>query len=118
MINKRHSHGCHFGAFEGEEGIFVAGGFNGTDYLSSAEFYFPTVDTWRVIGSLNTARRYCPMTMLDNQIMFGGGYPGPKASLETWNGTSWVESTIRLSLGRARHAAVSIKAGKLLCKTE
>ena len=76
------------------------------------------MDSWRAIGSLNTARRYCLMTKLDNQILFGGGYPGPMASLETWNGTSWVELTTSLSVGRARHAAVGIKAGKLLCRTE
>ena len=102
LINKRHSHGCHVGAFEGEEGIFVAGGFNGTDYLSSAEFYFAAMDSWRALGTVNTARRYSPMTMLGDQVVFGGGYPGPMASLEAWNGTSWVELTSRLSVGRAR----------------
>ena len=118
LIDKRHSHGCHVGAFEGKEGIFVAGGFNGTDYLSSVEFYIVALDSWHAIGSLNTARRYCPMTILGEQIMLGGGYPGPMASLEAWNGTSWVELTMKLSVGRARYAAVSIKAGKLLCRTE
>ena len=117
LINKRHGHGCHVGSFEGEEGIVVGGGFNGTDYLSSAEFYSTALDSWRTIGSLNTARRYSPMTMVGDRIIFGGGYPGPMPTVETWNGTGWIELTTRLRLGRARHAAVSVKAGKLLCRT-
>ena len=59
--------------FEEEERIFTGRGLTGTDYLSSADFYFAAVDSWRAIGSLNTEHRYCPMSMLGGQIMFGGG---------------------------------------------
>jgi len=115
MIERRYSHGCHAGVFERQEGIYVAGGRDGRGLLlASAEFYDPATDMWQAIGPLNTARANFPMTMLGKQLIVSGGDPGPLASVETWNGTSWVELD-NLKVGRDYHAAVSIKAGKLSC---
>jgi len=115
MIERRYSHACHAGVFERQEGIYAAGGRDGRgQLLASAEFYNPATDMWQAIGSLNTARANFPMSMLGKQLIVSGGDPGPLASVETWNGTSWVELD-NLKVGRDYHAAVSIKAGKLSC---
>ena len=93
MIEKRWSHGCHIGAFEHQEGIFVAGGNDERGLvLASAEFYNPEANVWCAIGSLKTARAYFPMTKLGKQLIISGGESaGPLASVETWNGSSWDE---------------------------
>ena len=117
MIEKRWSHGCHLGVFERQEGIYVAGGNDERGlHLASAEFYNPETDVWQAIGSLNTARANFPMTKLGKQVIVSGGEAAgdPLAGVETWNGTSW-EELDKLRVGRAYHAAVTIKAGKLSC---
>ena len=105
MIAKRSSHGCHVGFFEGEEGIFVAGGRDdlGND-LASAEFYNPATDKWQALGSLNTGRVYSPMTMLGQRLIVSGGSPHYLTSVEAWNGTGWNELD-SLKVGRV---AISI----------
>ena len=51
------------------------------------------------------------MTMLGDEVLASGGKPELLTSLETWNGTTWVERVDHLVLGRVYHAAVSIQAG-------
>ena len=63
MKEERRSHGCHAGVFEGQEGIYVAGGANGNGDLTSAEFYNLADDKWQQIGSLNVGHAYFRMTM-------------------------------------------------------
>ena len=106
MIDKRSSHGCHVGVFEGEEGIYAAGGRDdsGND-LASAEFYNPATDTWKALGPLNTARVYSPMTMLGQKLIVSGGSPHYLTSVEAWDGTGWDEVD-NLKVGRA---SLSIK---------
>ena len=113
MLERRYAHSCHVGVFEGQEGIYVAGGI---DALSSAEFYNPQLDIWEEIASLTTQRYFASMTMLGGDLIVSGGSPGPLSSVETWNGSNWVEmDDQRLEMGRSFHAAVSIKAGVLSC---
>ena len=122
MSQKRYLHACHGGVFDGQEGIYVAGGSGGggvTDEpLASAEFYIPAQDIWQEIGSLITVRTVHSMTILGSDLIVSGGFDetsGP-TSVETWNGSSWVElKGMRLGVVRGGHAAVSIKAGVLSC---
>ena len=134
MIEKRFTHGCNIGVFGGQEGIFVAGGTNENyQNLASAEFYDPARNRWEAIGSLKTGPRvFFPMTILgENSITVSGGEPGLLTSVDSWNGTSWVESNSLMvgstfhfpfpflisifQVGRGYHAAVSIKTGKISC---
>ena len=92
MSARRYGHGCKVGVFDGEEGIFVAGGQNERGLtLDSAEFYNPVEDAWQAIGALNIARTFFQMTMLGDEVLASGGKPELLTSLETWNGTAWVE---------------------------
>ena len=115
MKEERRSHGCHAGVFEGQEGIFVAGGYN-ADYemLTSAEFYNLVGDKWQHIGSLNVGHAYFRMTMLGEDLVVSGGAGLASTSVEIWNGSTWDELN-NLMVGRVSHAAVSVKAGKLSC---
>ena len=58
------------------------------------------------------------MTLLGEDLIVSGGLDGSDylSSVEMWNGSNWVElDDQRLEVGRAGHAAVSIKAGVLSC---
>ena len=108
MIFNGWTHGCHIGVFEGEEGIYVAGGNGETP---SAEFYNLASDSWQQIGSLITGHSYSPMTMLGENLIMSGGLSLAVddmhlTSVETWNRGRWDE----LNNLRAYqyHAAVSI----------
>ena len=56
MLEKRYAHTCHVGVFEGQEGIYVAGGHSdaSNSILSSAEFYNPELNIWQEIALLTT----------------------------------------------------------------
>ena len=101
-----------------DKGIYVAGSHDAVtsgSFLSSAEFYNPQLDIWQEIASLTTGRGYSSMTMLGGDLIVSGGLPG-WTSVEAWNGSTWVElDDQRLEIGRAFHAAVSVKAGILSC---
>ena len=118
MIFNGWMHGCHIGVFEGEEGIYVAGGNGET---TSAEFYNLASDSCQQIGSLITGRFYSPMTMLGENLIMSGGLSLAVddmhlTSVETWNGGRRDELNNPM-VGRAYqyHAAVSIKAGQISC---
>ena len=122
MLKKRYSHACNVGVFDGQEGVFVAGGDNDATaldhLLTSTEFFNPAMDTWQEIGSLNTPRSFLSMTMLGGDlIVSGGAFIIPLPFVETWNGTNWVmlNENMWMEEGRYLHAAVSIKAGTLIC---
>ena len=120
MRERRYGHGCHVGVFEGQEGIFVAGGRDENGgFLASAEFYNPAEDGWQVASNwfLNKGRAYFPMSMVGERLIVSGGADNdnnPLTSVEAWDGTSWVEVT-SLKMGRKYHAAVTVMAGKLSC---
>ena len=119
MLKRRAVPSCHVGVFEGQEGIYVAGGRDADfSYLSSAEFYNPELDIWQEIASLTTGRGYSSMTILGGDLIVSGGYNSQDylSSVEMWNGSNWVElNDQRLEVGRLGHSAVSIKAGILSC---
>ena len=124
MSQKRSSHACHGGVFDGQEGIFVAGGSDEAEEpLASAEFYNPAKDIWQEIGSLISVRTLFSMTMLGSDLIVSGGFDeaddrptNGRTSVETWNGSRWVElDENKLDGWRGAHAAVSVKAGVLSC---
>jgi len=108
---KRWQHACGVGQFEGLEGIFVAGG---ADYPTTAEFYTPSIDMWRTIDTLSTGRNWHSLTIINGQMVVAGG-DNEITSVETLNGTEWVQ-TNNLKVGRDHHAALSIPAGLISCQ--
>ena len=88
MNYARESFGCSVGVFEGLEGIYAAGSY---DYPTLVEFYAPDINAWRNIGSLNTGRSYHSLTIINGQMVVAGGN-NEITSVETLNGTEWVET--------------------------
>ena len=61
--------------------VLVAGGYDGVNYLSSAELYDPASGTWSATGSLTTARGNHTATLLPNgKVLVAGGYDGSQLS--------------------------------------
>ena len=125
MNYARESFGCSVGVFEGLEGIYAAGSY---DYPTLVEFYAPDIDAWRNIDPLNTGRSYHTLTIINGQMVVAGGN-NEITSVETLNGTEWVETNnlkvhfshfpcnfIFLKVGRDMHAAVVVPAGALSCQ--
>jgi N-acetylneuraminic acid mutarotase len=58
--------------------VLVAGGYNANEtnpYLTSADLYNPATGTWTTTGSMQTARIYHTMNLLNNgQVLVAGGY--------------------------------------------
>lgn len=108
---------CLTGDFEGRLGIFVSGGQQlDTEILSSVEFYSAEENTWQELGGMSTARSYHSLTFVSRQMVVAGG-ENEIASVETLDGTDWVE-TNNLKVGRDHHAALSIPATLLSCQME
>src|SRR5205814_5714673 len=57
--------------------VLVAGGYDGTNSLASAEVYDPIAGTWTKTGSLGIARKGHTATVLPNgKVLVAGGYDG------------------------------------------
>src|SRR5256714_3954485 len=54
--------------------VLVTGGYDGVNYLTSAELYDPAGGTWSATGSLTTARTQYTTTLLPNgKVLLAGG---------------------------------------------
>src|SRR5438874_163031 len=57
--------------------VLVTGGYDGVNYLTSAELYDPAGGTWSATGSLTTARTQYTTTLLPNgKVLLAGGWEG------------------------------------------
>ncbi|NWI64125.1 KLH10 protein, partial [Todus mexicanus] len=56
--------------------IYVIGGFDGTDCLSSVKRFDPLQKTWQEVGSMHSRRCYISVTVLNNIIYAMGGFDG------------------------------------------
>jgi hypothetical protein len=104
--------------------VLVAGGYSSvTDTgTNTAELYDPATGSWRVTGSLISARNYHTATLLrDGKVLVAGGTPnnnGPNRFLSaaelydpatgSWTGTGNLETA------RAGHTATLLPSGKVL----
>ena len=96
----------------------VAGGFDGTNYLSSAELYDPATETWSSTGSLTTVSAQHTSTLLPSgQILVAGGFFNSHALTSAelyepaaggWSGTG------NMTMMRVRHTATLLPNGKVL----
>ena len=84
----RENFGCSVGTFEGLEGIYAAGS---EDYPTNVEFYAPNINMWRNIDSLNTGRSLDTLTIINGKMVVAGG-ENEITSVETLNGTEWVQT--------------------------
>ena len=98
--------------------VLVAGGFDGTIPLASAELHDPVTGTWTVTGSLANARIGPTGTLLPNgKVLVAGGtnVNSNLASAELYDPASgtWT-ATGSLNTGRQDHTATLLPNGKVL----
>ena len=74
MLSARRDHAVC--VFQGT--LYVAGGFNGTDDLSSVEMYVVAADKWVPVASMSKRRSGLSMAVLNRKVHALGGYDGDK----------------------------------------
>ncbi|MBI3423366.1 MAG: hypothetical protein HY011_10540 [Acidobacteria bacterium] len=97
--------------------LLVAGGFNGTAALSTAELFEPNANRWRRAGDLLTARRLHTATLLpDGTALVAGGLNGATAlgSSETFNPATLLWTAAGNLTARRSHTAVLLPNGRVV----
>lgn len=72
MANRRSGVGCV--SYQGY--IYVIGGYDGSDRLSSCEKYNPTTDEWSTICEMSEKRSNFGIEIIDDMIYAIGGFNG------------------------------------------
>lgn len=98
--------------------VLVAGGWDYTSNLSSAEIFDAQTNTWTSVTPMNETRYLATATALDNgNILVVGGYNGNSnlSSCELYNASTntWT-LTGSLTVGRSSHTATKLQNGKVL----
>jgi len=100
--------------------ILVTGGYDGSDYLSSAEIYDPATGAWSSAGSMATARAgHTALVVPANKVVLvAGGYnstDGTLSKVETFDYqlSEW-GTYYPMNAGRAYHTATLLPDGKVL----
>ena len=103
--------------------VLVAGGFDGSNQLATAELYDPTAGKWSSTGSMNTARDGHTATLLQNgQVLVAGGFnTAPDGSSNYLSGAelynpatgAWT-TTGSMSTAREAHTATLLPNGEVL----
>jgi N-acetylneuraminic acid mutarotase len=97
--------------------LLIAGGYNGTSYLSSAELYDPTTNIWTSVGSLTAARNLHTASLLPSgQVLVTGGNNGASiSSAELFDpATSTWSSAGSLTTARQQHTATVLPSGNVM----
>jgi hypothetical protein len=101
--------------------VLIAGGLDGTNYLTSAELYDPVAQTFTTTGNLNAARASATATLLNaGQVLIAGGSncnpPGcPINSAELYNAAAGTFSYIgTMTTSRFAHSATLLTNGQVL----
>jgi hypothetical protein len=97
--------------------VLIAGGFNGTVYLSSAEVYDPIAGTYTATGSMTAQRSFHSATLLPNgKVLIAGGFNGVQLSTaELYDPlTGTFTATGTMGVARNYATATMLPNGKVL----
>jgi len=91
--------------------VLIAGGYDGTKVLASAELYDPAAGTFTATGSMTTARRWHTATLLPNGMVLI--VSGSRAELYDPN-TGTFMATGSSTVSRIQHTATLLQSGMVL----
>lgn len=131
MANPRYEHTA---SLLGNGMVLVAGGSNAligscscTTFLSAAELYNPTTNTWGATGSLATARYAHTATVLQSgKVLVAGGFGGvpnltqnvgaPLPTVEIYDPSTglWSAAAAPMNNARYNHTATLLSSGQVL----
>ncbi|HZS05927.1 MAG TPA: kelch repeat-containing protein [Blastocatellia bacterium] len=101
--------------------VLVAGGYNSTGALNTAELFDPLSNTWTSAGQLTDARREHTATLLGNNtlLLTGGGgslndAPVRKTNCLYNDNSDWSSPVSPLNEGRFSHTATLLNDGRVL----
>jgi DNA-binding CsgD family transcriptional regulator len=69
---------CAYALVAREEKLYLFGGWDGEQYVSTAYVYDSAADAWSVLPPMDVARGFPGAAFLDGQIYVAGGYDGEK----------------------------------------
>jgi WD40 repeat protein len=103
----------------GDGDVLIAGGYDGTAFLSSTEVYDPASGRFTPSGDMGTTRASYTATLLTNgQVLITGGYDSTGHSIQTAElftpSTGAFTATGGMVMARSRHTATLLPGGKVL----
>jgi hypothetical protein len=108
----------HMAVLLGNGLVLIAGGFDDTATLASAELYDPATGHFTATGSMAHARAHSSVTLLGNgKVLLAGGWAGtsPLDTAELYDPVSGTFSpTGSLLVRRSGHTATLLKDGRVL----
>jgi len=115
----RQKHGCTLVQNETYTGVMVAGGWTGSDTLSSTEVMDIAEGTWQMAGNLNTGRDGLRILVLEDKIVAMGGFHGGGSylsSVEQFDVSTltWSDTT-ELLTARSFHAVTTLPVTRIDC---
>jgi hypothetical protein len=117
--NMQENRSAHVSALLSDGKVLVAGGYNTTDHLKTAEIYDPANENWSSSqNEMAFEHSYGTATLLNNDnVLVVGGWNGNTNldACEIFDASSYSWSTIAsLSIGRSDHTATKLQNGKIL----
>ena len=97
--------------------VLVAGGFNSSYFLASAELYDPDTNTWSTTNPMGTARYQHTATLHSGKVLVAGGVGNGNhhASAELYDpATNTWSNTGSMRAARSSHTATRLPSGKVL----
>ncbi|XP_075947842.1 uncharacterized protein LOC142949872 [Anarhichas minor] len=95
--------------------VYICGGFNGTDFLQTAEFYSPETNQWTMISQMSCQRRGLGIVAYADHVYAVGGFDGSVrlSSAEVYNPRSDTWRQVSRMLTARSNFGIEVLNGRL-----